>query len=87
MAFGADGVDLDVRVADNGPGVPPEHLNELFDVGFTTKDRRLHSGVGLSLVRQAVGRRAGSIRVSNDGGAVFTAVLPGILQPEELVVG
>jgi two-component system CitB family sensor kinase len=87
VAFRADGVDLDVRVADNGAGVPPEHLNELFDAGFTTKDRRLHSGVGLSLVRQAVGRRAGSIRVSNDGGAVFTAVLPGILQPEELVVG
>jgi signal transduction histidine kinase len=87
VAFRADGADLDVCVADNGPGVPPEHLSELFDAGFTTKDRRLHSGVGLSLVRQAVGRGAGTISVSNDGGAVFTAILPGILQPEELVVG
>ena len=86
VTFRANGADLDVRVADNGPGVAPEHLSELFEPGFTTKDRRLHSGVGLSLVRDAVGRGTGSISVANDGGAVFTAVLRGILQPKALVV-
>lgn len=87
VAFRAKGGDLEVRVADNGPGVAPEHLSELFDPGFTTKDRRLHSGVGLSLVREAVGRGTGSVSVSSDGGAVFIAVLRGILQPRALVVG
>jgi two-component system CitB family sensor kinase len=86
VALRASGADLDVRVADNGPGVAPEHLSTLFDAGFTTKDRRLHSGVGLSLVRDVVGVGAGSISVSNDGGAVFTAVIPGVLQPREVVV-
>jgi C4-dicarboxylate-specific signal transduction histidine kinase len=87
VALRADGADLEVRVADNGPGVASEHLSELFDPGFTTKDRRLHSGVGLSLVRDAVGHGTGSLNIANDGGAVFTAVLRGILQPKALVVG
>jgi two-component system CitB family sensor kinase len=67
-----------VRVHDSGPGIDPDVANEIFEDGFTTKVAAGHGrrGLGLALVSQAVQRRGGRIAVENDGGAVFTAVLP-----------
>jgi two-component system CitB family sensor kinase len=67
-----------VRVHDSGPGIDPDLVDEIFRDGFTTKvatgtGRR---GLGLALVRQAVQRRGGTVTVDNEGGAVFTVVLP-----------
>ncbi len=69
---------VNVRVADNGPGVPPAAAQRIFADGFTTKSdgKSVTRGLGLALVRQAVARRGGTIEVSNDGGAVFTVFLP-----------
>ena len=44
--------------------------------GFTTKGGGTHYGLGLALVRQIAQRHGGWVRVSNDGGAVFTALIP-----------
>jgi two-component system, CitB family, sensor kinase len=70
--------ELLVRVQDSGPGIPPDHLDDLFRPGWTTKpDTRLGGrGLGLALVRRAVHRLGGSIDVRNDGGAVFEVRLP-----------
>lgn len=68
---------LHVRVRDSGPGIMPELAEEVFRDGFTTKVA--HSGprgLGLALTRQTCRRRGGWVRVHNDGGAVFTALLP-----------
>jgi two-component system CitB family sensor kinase len=75
-----------VRVRDSGPGVEPELVDEIFTDGFTTKvangvGRR---GLGLALVTQAARRLGGSVTVDNEGGAVFTVVLPH--EPVELEV-
>lgn len=73
----ADDRGLRVRVGDSGPGITPELAEEVFREGFTTK--AAHSGprgLGLALTRQACLRRGGWVRVRNDGGAVFTALLP-----------
>jgi two-component system, CitB family, sensor kinase len=72
----ADGVLVQVR--DSGPGVEPELANEVFRHGFTTKIARSAGarGLGLALTRQACVRRGGWVRVRNDDGAVFTALLP-----------
>jgi two-component system CitB family sensor kinase len=72
----ADGVVI--RVHDSGPGVDPDVADEIFRDGFTTKvatgaGRR---GLGLALVSQTVRRRGGTVRVENEGGAVFTVFLP-----------
>ncbi|MEP6693858.1 MAG: sensor histidine kinase [Chloroflexota bacterium] len=71
---GADGVG--VRVRDSGPGVGEGLTNEIFEEGFTTKTGTSHQGLGLALARSVAQRRGGWVRVANDGGAVFTALIP-----------
>jgi len=67
-----------VTVSDNGPGIAPDALDEIFRNGYTTKRGPLsrHSGLGLSLVQSAVVKLGGSITVSDGPGATFTVVLP-----------
>ncbi len=65
-----------VRVRDSGPGVDDRVADEIFREGFTTKAGASHYGIGLALVRQIAHRRGGWVRVANDGGAVFTALIP-----------
>jgi sensor histidine kinase regulating citrate/malate metabolism len=71
---GPEGVG--VRVRDSGPGVGSALGDEIFEEGFTTKTGTSHQGLGLALARQVAQRRGGWLRVSNEGGAVFTALLP-----------
>jgi len=67
-----------VRVHDSGPGIDPSFVDAIFEDGFTTKNANgtQRRGLGLALVRHAVGRRGGYVKVENVGGALFTAFLP-----------
>ena len=65
-----------VRVRDSGPGIDERVADLIFREGFTTKSGGAHYGIGLALVRQIAQRRGGWVRVANDGGAVFTALIP-----------
>jgi C4-dicarboxylate-specific signal transduction histidine kinase len=67
-----------VEVADNGPGVPPEIMNRVFEPFFTTRDVGAGMGMGLSICHTIMESHQGSIRVGNraGGGAVFTVTLP-----------
>ena len=73
--------DLLIRVHDSGPGVPHELREQIFMDGVTTKSSvtGARRGLGLALVRQIVTQMGGMVSVGSDGGAVFTAVLPGCL--------
>ncbi|MFA9432502.1 ATP-binding protein [Egicoccus sp. AB-alg2] len=71
------GAELEVVVADHGPGVRAEDLERVFDRGYSTKAAgRDGRGIGLALVRQVVARLGGELAVRNAGGAVFTVSLP-----------
>jgi two-component system CitB family sensor kinase len=69
-----------VRVADSGPGIPPEAREAVFEPGWTTKPAEgiRSRGVGLSLVRRLAERRGGAVAVREapGGGAVFEVRLP-----------
>ncbi len=60
-----------IEVEDNGPGISPELLEEIFIPFFTTKPTG--TGVGLSISRQIMQSHGGDIRVSSTvgGGARF----------------
>ncbi len=60
-------------VRDNGPGIPPEALGELFKPFF--KGEAGGTGIGLSIVEKVVGTYGGQIRAYNDNGACFEFTL------------
>ena len=64
-----------VRVADDGPGVPREIRHQIFDPGFSTKEKGW--GIGLSLARRIVRDSHGGdlLLVPSDRGATFDIVL------------
>jgi len=72
----AEQAGTSVRVRDSGPGIDEGVADQIFREGFTTKSGGAHYGIGLALVRQVAQRRGGWVRVVNDGGAVFTALIP-----------
>ncbi|MEV0641975.1 sensor histidine kinase [Streptomyces sp. NPDC050619] len=71
--------ELVLRVSDTGAGVDPAHADTVFQRGFSTKPAGPGGrGLGLALVRQAVGRHEGSLAVAEaeGGGAEFEVRLP-----------
>lgn len=69
---------VQVTVADTGPGIPPEHIDKVFDPFFTTRPPGDGTGLGLAIVASTVADFGGRIEASSGagGGAVFTLSLP-----------
>ena len=63
-----------IRIRDDGEGIAPELLPHIFDRFFST--RKGGAGVGLALTKEIVSLHRGTVRASNDGGAVFEIILP-----------
>jgi two-component system nitrogen regulation sensor histidine kinase NtrY len=67
---------IGITITDNGCGVTPESLDQIFVPFFSTKPGG--SGIGLSLARQIALAHGGGIDVEHrqSGGTVFTLILP-----------
>jgi len=67
---------LVVEIADDGPGVPSDLIDKIFNPFFTTKPQG--SGLGLAIVRKIVDAHDGQIDVSlrPSGGTCFRVTLP-----------
>jgi PAS domain S-box-containing protein len=67
-----------MRVADNGIGIPPEHLSRVFDPFFTTKPAGAGVGLGLSLCQRIILANLGTIRIDSEigKGTAVTVCLP-----------
>jgi len=68
---------LRIEIRDEGPGIPPENLQEIFTPFFTTKSVGLGTGLGLSIAREMMEEHGGWIEVHNrrSKGAEFTLFL------------
>lgn len=66
-----------IRVADDGPGIPPEVEQHIFEPFFTTKGQQ-GTGLGLALVYALVQRHGGhiSLETGPGKGTVFTLWFP-----------
>jgi len=66
-----------IQVSDNGVGIRPEHMEKVFNHGFTTKPKG--HGFGLHSSALAAQELGGQLTVASDGpgcGATFTLTLP-----------
>ena len=75
-----DNGHVKLTVADNGVGIPAQHLPHVFDRFYKADQSRSQagSGLGLSIVKAIVERHGGSVSVRSDQGVgtVFTILLP-----------
>jgi signal transduction histidine kinase len=76
---------VEVRIIDNGPGIPPDVLPRIWDPFFTTKDVGEGTGLGLSIVHELVERHGGTIECETKvgEGTTFTVRLPRQIQITE----
>jgi two-component system, NtrC family, sensor kinase len=70
-----EGNEVTLRITDNGPGIPPEIKDTLFEP-FVTSHKTNGTGLGLSIVKQFIIGHGGKIAVYNNNGATFTITLP-----------
>jgi signal transduction histidine kinase len=76
---------VEITVADRGPGIRPEDLPHLFEPFFRGRDAAAGgvpgSGLGLSLVRHIADVHGGRVTVKTGEGSAFTLHLPAAAQP------
>ena len=67
-----------LEICDNGPGIPGENINQIFDPFFTSNNINGEGmGFGLSIIQNIVAGMGGTIMANNKyGGAVFKVSIP-----------
>jgi signal transduction histidine kinase len=79
LRFRAKGVRqrrVEIVVEDTGVGIRPEHLQRIFDLYFTTREKG--SGIGLSMVYRTAQLHDGEVEVQSTlgVGTMFRLLLP-----------
>jgi signal transduction histidine kinase len=74
----ADQDYLYASVTDNGSGISPEKIEEIFNPFFTTKPVGVGTGLGLAVSKDIIERHEGEIFVESEigSGSTFTLKLP-----------
>jgi PAS domain S-box-containing protein len=75
---------IEISVSDDGVGIPPENLNQIFSCGFTTRGDTGGTGLGLAIAKEIVDAHSGSLEVRSQVGVgtTFTVRLPRTLSPD-----
>jgi signal transduction histidine kinase len=73
---------IEISIADDGPGIPPDKMERIFEAYFTTKERG--TGLGLAIVKHNVELYGGTVRVESKlgNGAKFTVTFPAKSMPK-----
>jgi two-component system NtrC family sensor kinase len=75
-ADGRNGRPVRITISDTGAGIPPDHLDRIFQPFFTTKPNG--TGLGLAIAARIVEQHGGRIAVNTapGEGTTFTIALP-----------
>jgi PAS domain S-box-containing protein len=66
---------VEVKVSDNGMGIPQKYVSQIFDPFFTTKKTGEGTGLGLNIVYRIVTKYGGAIDVESKEGLGTTFIL------------
>jgi PAS domain S-box-containing protein len=80
-----DEKSVSVIFQDDGPGISPDILPNIFDPFYTTKRPGRGTGLGLSICKAILREHRGNVEAASGagGGAVFTVTLPIVSMPSE----
>jgi len=69
---------ITIKVSDTGEGIPAEHIDKVFNPGFTTRGAGVGTGLGLSISYNIIQKHHGSIRLESrvNQGTELTITLP-----------
>jgi len=75
---------VEMSIADNGPGIPAEIREQIFEPFFTSRSDGKGTGLGLYICQNIVSEHGGRILLeeNEDGGATFRIVLPVLAVPQ-----
>jgi len=80
----SEGLKVEIRVADHGPGIPADERAHVFDAFFRGRravlDQKHGTGLGLNLVKKIVEAHGGAVEVESDpgSGTTFVVSIPAI---------
>jgi signal transduction histidine kinase len=76
FSIDSEGATATIRLADEGPGIPPELRDRIFDMHFTTKQSG--TGIGLYVARSIFEAQGGTVHTESTGptGTTFQLTLP-----------
>lgn len=79
----AQGHYVVIRIQDQGIGIPPEHIEKVFDPYFSLKESG--NGLGLAIVHSIISKHDGYITAESEPnqGTSFTIYLPSVIAPNE----
>ncbi len=60
--------DVEIRIRDNGPGIPQEIIDKIFNPFFTTKPTNQGTGLGLAITSDIIRQHGGTIEVESEPG-------------------
>jgi len=71
---------IKLSVTDDGPGIPEDIINKIFDPFFSTKSKTEGTGLGLAVVHGIILNHQGTIKVKSneDKGTTFEILLPAV---------
>ncbi len=72
--------EAEIRIRDNGEGIPSDSVSKIFDMFFRASRRGTGSGLGLYIVREAIQKIKGTIEVKSElgKGTEFVVVIPNL---------
>lgn len=71
----SDGENVEIRIRDNGPGIPADVAEKIFNPFFTTKAANQGTGLGLAITSDIIRQHGGNIRVESEPGEYTEMVI------------
>ncbi len=74
--------NIEVKILDDGKGIPEEVVKRIFDPFFTTKPVGKGTGLGLSITYGIIDKHGGTIKVESEQGkgTTFTVTIPKVIK-------